>query len=272
MLLLLCDETNVDPRSDGVEFFVYGGLIVESTDAHALHLKVAAIREKYGFGKDDLLKWQSSSRPRHVEVQDWNAAKEEVLQAAAAVGCALVVVVINHNIAKGNEERHTWQMDALVQKFNALCLRNDAAGMVLVDRLDGQLDEFSWMQSKLTSGLTWSGSGYTQELARIVLYGVTSVKASYLTSALDIALGAFAYCINERRPDRVVPRKLMPLVEPLLLGRKDPDRGTVNPLDQTLILRPKTSTAYRRSYVELLEHVEELSVNITIGVKDPPYD
>ncbi len=277
-LLLLCDETNLDPASVGVEFFVYGGLVVPAENAWTLHQRIMEIRERHGFQDGDLLKWGTRSRPHHVDTDSWNVSKGEVLAAAAELGCSLQVVLIHHNIAKDAGERHTFQMNTLARSFNSICGAQDAAGMVLIDRVDGRLDEFGWMNEKLSSGLTWPHSDYSENLGRIVLYGVTSVNASHLPSALDVALGAFGYCVNERRPDRLVPRQLMPKIEPLLQGRRDPQDGTIDPQDGTidplgssLLLNPQRPTAYAHEYVSLLEHVEDLADNIRIRFKKAPY-
>ena len=114
-LLLLCDETNVDPDSVGVNFFVYGGLIVDTDTAWELHQRVLSSRERHGFEGSDPLKWQTKSRPSQVDRESWNQAKSEVLAAAAELGCALIVVV-HHNIASDPEQRHIFQMDALVNR------------------------------------------------------------------------------------------------------------------------------------------------------------
>ena len=112
MHLLICDETNLQP-SQHVDFFVYGGLAVAADAAGRLSERIAKIREARGFKATDKLKFQTASRPRHVEKPDWDTAKQEVIAACRQADAKLMACLVHHKIAANKKDKLIdWQLNS----------------------------------------------------------------------------------------------------------------------------------------------------------------
>ena len=266
-IVLLVDESNNEPTST-IEFFVLGGLAIEVDKLWQLDREILRIRSESGFEPGDLLKFQKQSRPEQVDVESWNAAKGQVLDAASDVGSLLFVCLIHHKIATDREKRVRWQFDHVVRAFHQILVTLKRPGIVIADRLTGYVNEHELMRDRFGQGLRWE-SGYQENLDRIMLYASSSAGASHVASATDIAIGTFAYCVNERRPGWDTPKTLMRRLTPLLLTRAE--GGRLNPLGRSIILRPQTPLFYARQYEALLTHLESLDDRLSIPYKAPPY-
>ncbi len=82
---------------------------------------------------------------------------------------------------------------------------------------------------------------------------------SHATSAIDIVLGAFRYCVNERERD-IAPRRIFPLVADMMWHRRVGNRVDIH--EYGLLLRPKNieSLEYLLEYDQLTQHLSDLLV------------
>ena len=76
-------------------------------------------------------------------------------------------------------------------------------------------------------------------------------------SAIDIVLGSFRYCVNERLRS-TAPREMLPVVVSMMWHRRAGD--TLYLRDRGLIFRPKMVQVpeYQRAYEELVQHLHGL--------------
>jgi hypothetical protein len=90
-------------------------------------------------------------------------------------------------------------------------------------------------------------------LHRVLLLGETSQQESFLASVVDIVLGSFRYCVNERRNERAT-RAMLPVVARMLWNRREGDTAYVR--EYGLLFRPKSVDvpAYQQEYDELTQH------------------
>jgi hypothetical protein len=195
MRFLFLDETNLQ-ASQG-EFFIYGGLVMTPEQMPTLHASVSQIREKYRFEPRHSLKFHTRSRPDHLSIEEWTAAKAEVVTSAEAAGARLLSYVVLHDLAKqqNQETLLKWALNALIGHFDLryLAEHNDW-GSVCLDRLDERFS-YAYFQDKFANGVTLQ-DGRTVQLNRIIYYSATCDGASHLSSVVDIVLGGLRYCVN----------------------------------------------------------------------------
>lgn len=251
MLTLWCDETN-NHASERVQFFVYGGLVIPDASAPALHQAVKIARESHGFQAEDELKFQTNSRPKHVDQKTWNHAKGEVIEACKAAGCTLITVLVHHHVAESQKEQLVnWQLNTLLDTFNRkMLVQADSHGHVVMDRL-GEGREYALIQKKFKHG----GDGpWPRKFDRVLSYSSSCSGASHFSTAADVVLGSFAYCVNQRG-DVHTPRMLMPQIWPLFL------RGAGGDIwGEGIVLSPMTakSPTMAKEYADLKVHITNL--------------
>ena len=256
MHLLLTDETNAVP-SDKAKFFVYGGLIVDFGALPTLHDRVATTRAKYGYGPGDLLKFDTNARPKNVPLEAATAAKNEVIGACIETGCKFIAYVVLHAIAKTRPaaELVAWGANCVIGKFNYFLHVANSHGVIAMDRFPAGND-YSYLTDKFCRGLTFQGEE-TVALDRVNLFSSTCINASHVSSAMDIVLGAFRYCINQ--PTNVEAAKaMMANICRLIWCTREGD--TLMPFDRGLIFRPKAVSVdkYKAEYDALLQSINAL--------------
>lgn len=256
MYLLLTDETNLKAGGN-VEFFSYGGLIVSMEKLPILHARIAEIREANGYLPADRLKFDTNARPKHVSVEAATAAKRDVVAACIACDCKFIAYVILHVIARNTplEKTIQWGADHVIGKFNFFLQCQNSHGIVAMDRLPDGV-EFDYLSSKFVGGLTLQ-EGETLELDRIALFSSTCINASHLTSAMDIVLGSWRYCINSPMNTGAAKSMMADLTKLIWCEREGKD---LYAFEKGLVFRPKEvkRSDYRAKYDALLNHVNEL--------------
>ncbi|SRR6266550_266292 len=256
MHFLFTDETNL-PNDPTANFFAYGGLIIPPGKLTDLHGEIAQIRVAAGYRPEDQLKFQTSARPAHVSLDQCAKAKNDVVELCTRLGCRFIAYVVLHAIAKKRpiEEVITWGASHVIGKFNYFLSTVPADGVVVLDRLP-QASEYSLLTEKFTSGLTFP-DGQQVTLDRIKLFASSCTNASHASSAMDIVLGSFRYCINQ--PKNVpAARKMMSNITKLIWCERNGD--DLYPFERGLIFRPKDIKveAYRKEYDDLLAWINEL--------------
>ena len=261
MHFLFTDETNL-PNDPTANFFAYGGLIVPPDKLTKLHESIARIRQATGYQPEDQLKFQTSARPPHVSLEQCTNAKNDVVELCVQLGCRFIAYVVLHAIAKKRpiEEVIAWGASHVIGKFNFFLNTVAADGVVVLDRLP-QASEYSLLTDKFTKGLTFP-DGQHVVLDRIRLFASSCSNASHASSAMDIVLGSFRYCINQ--PKNVpAARKMMSNITKLIWCERNGD--DLYPFERGLIFRPKDIKVerYRKEYDDLLAWINEL-------LKEPP--
>lgn len=256
MYLLLTDETNLKAGGN-VEFFSYGGLIVSMKKLPELHARIAEIRKANGYLPADRLKFDTNARPKHVSVEAATAAKRDVVSACIACDCKFIAYVILHSIARNTPLETTiqWGADHVIGKFNFFLQCQNTHGIVAMDRLPDGV-EFDYLSNKFIGGLKLP-EGEPIELDRIALFSSTCINASHLTSAMDIVLGSWRYCINNPMNAGAAKSMMTDLTKLIWCEREGKN---LYAFEKGLVFRPKEvkRADYRAKYDALLNHVNEL--------------
>jgi hypothetical protein len=266
MHLLLTDETNL-PTDPAARFFAYGGLFLPVDRLPALDDAVERARTVNGYKPGDELKFETNARPSHVTVEQARLAKEAVMQACLDAGATFVVQVVLNALARHQTQDTLikWGGNEVLAAFNIWLRAHGSHGIVAVDRLSSTA-EYKYLTEKFTVGLALGGQR-TMRLERIKLFTSTCINASHASSAMDIVLGAFRYCINA--PKNVeAAKKMMAQVVRLLWHERRGDRISA----YGLLLRPKTIKvdAYKAEYDWLMESINGLIKDMTFPREAPP--
>lgn len=256
MYLLLTDETNLNAGGN-VKFFSYGGLIVPMAKLPELHARIADIRKANGYLPADRLKFDTNARPKHVSVATATSTKRDVIAACTACDCKFIAYVILHAIARNTplEKTIQWGADHVIGKFNFFLQCQNTHGIVAMDRLPDGV-EFDYLSNKFIGGLTLQ-EDESVELDRIVLFSSTCINASHLTSAMDIVLGSWRYCINNPMNTSAAKAMMAELTKLIWCVKEGKD---IYAFEKGLVIRPKEVKRddYRTQYDALLAHVNTL--------------
>jgi len=141
-------------------------------------------------------------------------------------------------------------------RFNRYLSEVDDVGMVAVDNLPVQ-PQFRYLSEKFTVGLTLKNR--TIMLDRIKLFSATCSNASHISSAMDIVLGSFRYCVNSPR-NAAAAHEMLTNVINLMWHTKDGD--TFHVLDKGLISRPLINNIrfepYKQQYEEMIDNFNRI--------------
>ena len=253
------DETNNDFVSG--TFFIYGGLVVTDSQLQEVHTAVQAIRSKYGYLPGDSLKFHTRSRPTQVSIADSKAAKREVIEALERIGARLLIYVILHDIAQSQtpDTRQKWALNTVTYAYYRLLIEENAGGVFMMDRDD---EQHTHLASLFQNGPKMADGRHVAVSDRIFLFGMSANNSSHLSSAVDIALGGFRYCVNTAGGDgaQVVAGEIFPPLARMLWGREV--GGTKYIRDRGFHSMPKTeikSSSYKRIYKNLFEKLNAYS-------------
>jgi hypothetical protein len=260
MFILLTDETN-RAHSDEATFFVYGGLIVQLEKVPALHEAIGRIRANNGYRPGDILKFDTNSRPEHLTPAQTTEAKRQVVAACVENGCKFLAYVVHHQIARNRQIQQVveWGANHVIGKFNYFLTVENEHGIVAMDRLPDGV-EFGYLSKKFTDGLSFPDD-QPVTLDRIALFSSTCINASHLSSAMDIVLGSWRYCINAPR-NIDAAKEMMADITRLIWCRREGD--TLHAVEKGLVLRPKDIRApqYKADYEALIRSINELIADL----------
>jgi hypothetical protein len=197
MYLMFGDEADAD-QGRGQKFFVYGAVFIDAADVKELHEGIQGIRDKFGYGAADSLKF--SGCPRDVTYDQHREVKRKIVKLARRHDVVFCAYAISHAIAKGETHDNLvlFGANTLLGKFNQFLAEQGDAGIALLDRLPVK-NAYQYLKEKFQVGLELDGGG-TRSLENVVGYASTCDGASHLASMADILLGSFRYCVNE--PDK----------------------------------------------------------------------
>jgi len=258
MHLLLTDETNQRPGRDA-KFFILGGLIVPFEAIDALHQSIEDARTIAGYQKQDELKFETNARPAYVSVNQATEAKRQVISVAQEFGCKFIAHVIHHDIIRNQdlEQQVQWAADYVIGRFNYYLTTINDTGICAVDNLPVRA-QFRYLSDKFSLGLSLPDGSHVR-LDRIRMLSATCANASHLSSAMDIVLGAFRYCLNNPRNQDAASAMMKSVVELMWHEKRGQDILAVG---KGLIVRPEMDKIqkqdYRRDYEEMFAHINHL--------------
>lgn len=216
MHLFVVDETNRDYVEN--QFFIVGGLVFTDDQAVATDALIRRIRSEAGFVRGDSFKFHTNSRPDSMTFEVWNDAKSQLLQGLMELGVRMIVYTLLHDIGRNQtyDLRMNYALNTVLYAYDDLLYRDNASGVFLLDRDNGRYDH---LEHLFQHGLQFEGRDFYLD-QRIKLFGMTNDNASHLSSAADIALGAFRYCVNTAggRGRDEIARTVFPTLAELLWG------------------------------------------------------
>jgi len=217
---LVTDETNRTPAEG--DFFIYGGLVLSSDQVAQLHKEIEAIRTRHGFEPTDDFKFNSRSRPSQVSAAEALEAKSEALAAAKNAGARMIAYVIHHGIAAGagDKDMVRYAINSVISAYHRLLTMENEVGIVLIDRMDEKY-AYQHLKQLFQQGLLLNSGSTVGLSGRIIQYGMSSNNTSHISSLVDIALGAFRYCVNTAggRGNDAVAQRMFPTLAELMWGQ-----------------------------------------------------
>jgi hypothetical protein len=196
MYLLYCDETNLDPREN--TFFIYGGVTIPAEQAKSLSDTVEKIRQENGIKPEFLLKFNPKpDNMKHVQFSD---VKQQIIEAAIAHNCTLIVSMILHSIATSPDAARRNEINRVLLHFNGFLGVKHSHGLALIDRFsDAQID--AHLRKKFAIGITGLPYCKAMRLERIVGFHHSAIGQSHFSSVVDIVLGSLRFAINAHAND-----------------------------------------------------------------------
>jgi hypothetical protein len=209
--LCLLDECRIDQGLPN-PFLLYGAVTIPWSVASELSKRLDRIRREAGYPFDLPLKWSWQGGP--VTPEAHAQAKSALLRALRELGVHLFVSLVHRRIAAGVAEadQATWfAANGVLRAVDRFLSDSDGRGLVVLDRFTSAHD---FAEEKATLGLVYPNLSARVALPRFFSFSVGSSKSSLISSAVDVALGAFGYCLNVENREAVpeVSSLVMPLV------------------------------------------------------------
>jgi len=218
----LVDETNRDYSAD--HFFIVGGLVIRPEQVADVDAAVREVREAAGYLAGDSFKFDTRARPAQVSIETATEAKGALLDRLESIGVRMIVYVILHDLCRTRsyDVRMNYALNTLAYAYFDLLRTESASGVMLIDRDNGRYDH---LESLFQNGLDIDGRAVRID-SRIKLFGMTNDNASNLSSAADIALGAFRYCVNSAGGwgKDAVARAMFPTLARIMWGVERDDK------------------------------------------------
>ena len=197
------------------------------------------MRANNGYGPDDILKFNTKERPRHVTPEAHREAKRQVLQEAAEHSAKLFCSFILHRVATSPQEARFNEINRICYHFNCYLTRINDHGLVLIDTFqDNTIVGF--LRQKFSVGLKGLPYSSSYRLDRVLGLHLASIGSSHFCSIVDVVLGALRYSINARNDTsrQTVAQTLLAQLAPLVIGTGS---GKVDEL--SVFFSPKTIRA-----------------------------
>jgi hypothetical protein len=252
------DESSLQPSPFG-RYFVYGGLIVPAGKLELLSRRIDEARTANGYQPPDELKFETNSRPSNISPEQHKAAKAAVLRHVHNLGAKLVVYVVLHQLAEARtvEERLKWGADWTLYSFNSFLRERSDFGGAILDRLPISPRPYQYLRDKFERGVALTGRRDPLRLDRVHFLATSCQNTSHGATAIDVALGAFRYCLNAA-DDAGVARPMFWHLSRMMVSRfRGRDRFY---LGQGLTIRPfrVTNPDLEEKYLKLIEHLNKL--------------
>lgn len=255
MVLLFIDETNNQPR-EGVKFFICGGLFCSEDSFKRIDDGINALRKRYTFQPTDILKFDTNTRPKHLTAEQATEVKAKVIDLCLENNARFAACLTHHSVVtEKQDQQFFWAVNTVLAVFNQHLRSINEWGICFVDNLPTKQSQYKYFVEKFCEGLKIP-SGKTFPLERIRTYGATCNNASNLSSAADVVLGAFRFCVNN--PAKAVTEAMMVKVAKMMHHRNILGQRVIK--EHGFMLRPKQIQApqYQKEYEELRAHLNTL--------------
>jgi hypothetical protein len=264
---LLGDESN-RTAVDG-EFFIYGGLVIETSKLGELSQGVADLRAQHQVPIGHPLKFSLSTIPKGWEKTQFHDLRSDVLKLVTRLGGKMIVYVVLHAVARTRsaEEVQRMGMNSILKRFSTLLERQQTWGLAMLDQ-DNLI--FKNIRDIHRDGLSIDGKKVSlgPQIASVLAF---DANGSHLASVADITVGAFRYCVNSLPrvgressiPQMVAShhwyqelRHILPTVSGTSIDFSSPN----------VLFRPigVSYHEYKSRYVELERHLNKLANQINL--------
>lgn len=208
--LCLLDECAISEEFPN-PFLLYGAAAIPWDSVHELDERLTRIRNAAGYPNEFPLKW--SWQGGLVSQGAHSQAKSELLKSLKDLDVKLFVSLVHRGIAAGvaaDDQSIQYGANAVLRALDAFVIGSDGHGLVVLDRF-GTAQGFA--DEKGTRGLLYPGKPDVP-LSRFLSFSVGSAASSRISSVIDVALGAFGYCLNPQNRLSIpgVSGLVMPLV------------------------------------------------------------
>ena len=244
MKLLYCDETNLNARRN--DFFIYGGVIIDSEESLELSNSINNIRTRFGVESQFLLKF--APPPGNLNHERFIEMKQNIFESAERYGVKLITSMIHRSIGYDVEATRINEINRVLLCFNNYLNSVNDVGIVLLDRFSGRAIDGN-IRRKMAEGI--EGLPYTPhyQLDRIVGIHYSAIGQSHFTSLIDIVIGTVRFVVNSISRETVnaypISRVLLGLIGPLCIRDR---QGLVS--ENSLFFSPRIIRAhtYRATY------------------------
>jgi len=100
MYLMFADEADQDGARD---FLVYAAVFFPSEQVEKIVSGVQKLRESFGFGDTDRLKFSTGTKPEHIEREQHTEIKNAVIALANETGCKVFCYLVSHDLARNQD-------------------------------------------------------------------------------------------------------------------------------------------------------------------------
>jgi hypothetical protein len=237
MRLLYCDESNLN--STDFDFFVYGGIVIDTARAASLSSTIEQIRIKAGVAPTFVLKFNPG--PQNLDHQQFAQLKCDIIQAAVDHGCVFLTSLILHNIATSSAEARLREINRVSLHFNYHLQSINEHGLVLIDQFtDNQANPH--LREKFLVGVTGLPYSPAFRLNRVLGFHYAAIGQSHFGSLIDIVIGSFRFAVNAHTRNQAgnmaTAGLLLTQLSPLFLRLNS---GRVS--ENSLFFSPKVITA-----------------------------
>lgn len=191
MRLLYCDESNLN--SADFDFFVYGGIVIDTSAAASLSAAIEQIRLRAGIDPSFVLKFNPG--PSNLNHKQFVQLKRDIIQAAVDHNCAFLTSLILHNIATSPAVARLNEINRVTLHFNYYLNSVSDHGLVLIDQFtDTQVNHH--LREKFLIGVTGMPYSNSMRMDRILGFHYAAIGQSHFGSLIDIVIGCFRFAVN----------------------------------------------------------------------------
>jgi hypothetical protein len=209
MKFFFVDDSNIS-KDDKLEFFLYGGIVVDEKDMLRLSKELTTLKTAAGIKTERPVKWNNENwNGEVIDSAIFKKLKEDILALVGASNLKIIVYLVPHDFYHtykvagifiksviDPERQKTAQRYALnvsLYKFDQYLVQEESLGFVLADEFGSNLAE---SMVKHCFAMFPNGTDYT--LNRIV-FPVMQVSNEYsaMHQVNDIVLGAMQMSLKE---------------------------------------------------------------------------
>lgn len=257
---LYCDESNLEEKAG--DFFLYGGIMIEGSNAKALSHKIDEIRGRLKVPRDYKLKFNPG--PEGFTNDQFIELKEEIIKAVIAHNACLIIYAVLHDIAHNPDEARRYGINTVCYNFHCILKRFDGTGIVLIDRfndrgnkIDGHLVE------KFSIGVKAMPFSEEIRLDNIVGFHYSAIGQSHFASVIDVILGSVRFSVNSHTRNEThnlgTAKKILGLLEPLFYREKAGE--PVSELSITFSPKVIKKDEFQKKYQSLKDFLAAAGVN-----------